>query len=274
MSFLHLKVMQQVFSLELRRVFAYRVDFWVNFFIGVFARFAMSYFLWKSLLDYSGVSAIGGYTLDDLILYNIAAYLIDQMVRSAIMKRGILAQEIYDGTLSRYLLYPVDVVRFKFAMVLSQLSLSGLQFILGMVTYRIVFGWPEAPALTAMSFLLGFISIIPALVGFYFIALTVELVAFWAENVWSLNVMLRFISAFLGGVFVPLELFPESVREILYYLPFYYFHGAPAKFMMGRLGISDLGQVLIVSGIWILFFVFLSRIIWKRGVKHFTGVGI
>ena len=37
-------------------------------------------------------------------------------------------------------------------------------------------------------------------------------VAFWADNVWSLMVTQRFVSALLGGAMLPLAVFPESAQ--------------------------------------------------------------
>jgi ABC-2 type transport system permease protein len=265
--------MLEIVSIELRKAFSYRADFWIGFFIATVARVGMAYFLWKSVFEYSQATVIAGRTFSQMVLYSILAFLVDQVVR-ATLKAGIVMREIYDGSLTRYLLYPVSVFKFKFSMCFTQ-SLVGLsQLGLGILFYALVFGWPEAPVFSPGAVALGVVSLFPAMLSFFLIAFVIELTAFWADNVWSLLVMLRFISAFFGGAFLPLELFPERAQQILKLLPFYQMIGVPVNAFMGRLALEDVGQSMLISLAWSALIYGVFKLVWRRGIRQYSGVGI
>ena len=100
------------------------------------------------------------------------------------------------------------------------------------------------------------------------------LVAFWADNVWSLNVMLRFTSELLGGMMLPLSLFPQWAQDVLVWTPFPYLFYVPVMTLLGRgraggvaAGRGRLGGLDRVER-------FVSLAVWRRGTLAYTGVGI
>ncbi len=269
-----LRLMGEVMSMELRRAFSYRADFWIGFFAGTLARVGMAYFLWRAIFEYSQAERIGGFTFSEMILYSILAFLVDQIVRASSFKTGIISREIYDGTLTRYLLYPISVFKYKFSISFAQAVAGGSQFIIGIAFYALIFGWPQSPALSLTSVIFGMVCLIPAMITFFLVAFLVELTAFWADNVWSLLVMLRFISAFFGGAFLPLSLFPQKIHDIFVWLPFYHMIGVPVGVFMGRVPVTSVLESITISFIWGLVFYVSLSFVWRRGVRKFSGVGI
>ena len=39
----------QLFTMEIRKAFAYRTDFWLSFVVSTMAQFTVAWFLWKSI---------------------------------------------------------------------------------------------------------------------------------------------------------------------------------------------------------------------------------
>lgn len=269
-----LKLALSIASIELRKALAYRTDFWVSFIFGTISRVGLAYFLWKSIFEFAQQKNIGGFTFQQMLLYSALSYFVDQLVRSSTLKTSSLAREIYDGTLTRYLLYPVRIFPFKFSIAFTHVFVGFLQLLLGLVVYTLLFGWPEAPALQGFAFVGCLLICIPAMLCFFLMVYLIELIAFWADNVWSLNVMLKFISAFLGGAFLPLDLFPDTVKTFLWYLPFYHIIGVPTNLLMGRLGLETVLPSILILGLWSVILFSIVRILWSRGVKRFSGVGI
>jgi ABC-2 type transport system permease protein len=109
----------------------------------------------------------------------------------------------------------------------------------------------------------------------YFLLLsTIELTAFWADNVWSLQVMLRFTVQILGGVLLPLSWYPELVQSFLQYTPFPHLFYAPVQGLLGLKTPEELLPSFLNLALWSLVTVVLFRLVWRRGLKSYAGVGI
>ena len=194
-----------VFSMELRKVFSYRADFWLHMIGGFVSQFVVAYFLWQAIFEYNKVDQIGGYTFQLMIAYYIMAPFVDRIVRAN--NSFIISQEIYEGTLSRYLIYPVNYLGFRFVSTLAHATVGLVQMTLGVGLIFLIWGIPEGVNLDLSSLAMGLASCFMSIVVYYLMASTLEMVAFWADNVWSLLVMLQFTTAFVGGGLIPLSVF-------------------------------------------------------------------
>lgn len=261
------------FSLELRKQFAYRADFWVNFILHAGGRLTVVYFFWKSVFAVSGKSTIGGLSFEQTMVYFFIVLFVDLSVRGSAQKVSVVAQEVYDGTLSRYLLYPANYFAFKISRILVFVVLALIQMSFGYFLMGALIGF-ENPMFEFNSILQGLVSLVPALILYFLCSATLEMVAFWAEGVWSLNVILRFVSGFLGGNFMPLAMFPEAWQKVLTALPFYSMVGFPAEAFMGRHSWQDVVSNLGLSALWTMVFLGFSFVLWRQGLKRFAGVGI
>ena len=101
-----------------------------------------------------------------------------------------------------------------------------------------------------------------------------QLVSFWADNVWSLNVMLRFTTELLGGLMLPLTLFPQWTQDLLVWTPFPYLFYVPVMVLLGEIGVVEWVQGLAVAAVWIAVAALVALRVWRRGTLGYTGVGI
>jgi len=262
----------QVFSLELRKVVAYRVDFWFQFIMSIFANVATAYYLWKAIFAYRGITEIGGYSFTALMFYYLLVPMTARMINGPGL--GFIAQEIYDGSLNRYLIYPVSFIQYKYAQYLADTAVYFSQFLLGIVAFHLVVGIPSESAVTVQSLAMGIGAILAAGIMSFTLSVLLEMTAFWADNVWSLLVMVRFAVGLAGGALIPLSLFPDAARSVLSVLPFSYLASFPIEVFTGRLSVAAWGMGLLIIFGWTLLFSLLSMIIWNRGKYRYTGVGI
>ena len=264
--------MPHAFSIELRKMISYRVDFWVNFFAGSLAEIAIAYFLWKAVYDHRGIDSLGGFTLRGMICYYLLASVIGRMIRG--MEHGILAMDIYDGSLSRYLVYPLSFVEYKYIAYLAQFVTGLCQLVLASGCFVLFFGIPAEIQVTVPGVLMGVVACLFANFLYFTIACLVDLTAFWADNVWSLNVMLRFATFLLGGAMIPLNLFPASLQKAIYALPFAYMISFPIECMMGKVHFARFASGMGTVAFWGATFTAGLAWVWSRGTKQYTGVGM
>lgn len=263
----------KIVNLELRKQMNYRVDFWVNSVVSFFAAMGVMYFLWDSIFAASGAEIIGGYTLSEMILYYVMVILVAKLVRGSVQMTGI-AGDIYTGSLTKYQLFPVPYLTFKYAEHVGSLLPALIQVVLFGLLSPFIFDLPQTMTITPGSFLSCILVIGMANLLFFSLTLPLQLIAFWADNVWSLVVMNHFISGLLGGAMLPLELFPDWARTILVYTPFTYLYHFPVRVLTGDVPAQQIIAGMGVMSCWIILLSAGSWLLWKSGNKLYTGVGI
>ncbi|MBD65804.1 MAG: hypothetical protein CME62_11395 [Halobacteriovoraceae bacterium] len=262
----------QVFFMELRKLITYRADFWVNFFGLTFFSLTLAYFLWESIFSYTDQNEMSGFTLNQMIFYYLVTPLVFRIQQG--QNIGFLSREIYDGTLNKYLLYPIDVYKYKLATYLAHSTFFTLQLIFIVFCYHLFMGENSVYSFELFPFLGFLISLIIASMTFFYMFTLAELLAFWFDNIWSLGVMLRFSSSFFGGALIPLAFFPQWAQEFLNFTPFPYLISFPYETLIGELSLSQFCLQCLISLVWLLMFRQVSLLIWRKGQYQYTGVGI
>lgn len=268
----------QVASLEARTAMSYRLDFWLNATMQPLAQFVVSYYLWAALFAESGQAQVAGYGFQGVVAYYLAAILLGRMVRGKDMD-NVIATEIYEGQLNRFLVFPTGYFGYKYAehlgratpLVVQATVLAGLGVAFlrpeGPALAAVPADWPARAAMTLIAVLVG------NLLNFTFLA-AIQCVAFWADNVWSLVIAQRMASSILGGLMIPLALFPPTALAVLEWLPFRFFFSVPARTLLGELPPAEWAGAMAIGLAWIALSTLITRAVWTRGQYRYTGVGI
>ncbi len=260
----------QFYQLEIKKILTYRVEFWVGFFGNVLTQFGVAYFLWKAVFFARGVTSLQGYSFGALMLYYLLVPLVERCVHGQEM--GYISGEIYDGGLTRYLIYPIAYFRVKYLGQLAQTSVFLVQLLVSLAIFLALFHTSFMLSLTAFAKTLPVI----LLAGLLHFTMTVnlEMLAFWADNVWSISVLNRMISHLLGGGLIPLAFFPRGAQAVLEYLPFTRLASFPIRCLLGQVGTGEWLRGLTLTAFWIGLFAATAAWTWRRGLRGYTGVGI
>lgn len=179
-------------------------------------------------------------------------------------------REIVEGKLSLRLLQPIDPVWHHVARHLTEkiarlpiiAVLSGLFSVL----------YPEAAWIPSLSqIFLGAMAIALAFILRFAIQYTFAMLAFWTERASAIQQFWGLFYIFLSGAIAPLEVFPDTVRQILEWTPFPYMMHFPAILLMG-LPVNFGSSILIMIG-WTIVFIMLNRWLWRKGLKQYSGMG-
>jgi ABC-2 type transport system permease protein len=266
-------VLWQIFSVEARKRMSYRADFWINSLGGLAVNLTVYWALSTALFQSSGKPLVAGYTQNGLMLYYVFATLTSRIVQSGELDMAT-AQEIYDGSLSRYLLYPIPYTAVKFAQQWGSLAPQLIQLVIFGFVAPFFIHQSSDTQITAASIAMYALSVVVANLLHFILMLPIQAVAFWADNVWSLAVATRFITALLGGLTLPLEMFPEWARPMIEALPFVHLFNSPTRALLGKLSIAEWGMGLGIAACWCVLLAMISRWVWRRGELQYTGVGI
>ena len=252
---------------------SYRVDFWLNSVVCLVGGILIPYFMWKAIFGTSTESVIGGYTFAGMLLYYILAVLLCRIIQGPDLVLT-LANDIYQGELSRYLLYPAGYAPFKYAQHLGAMVPGLVQVTLFGTIFALLLPIPSDFPVTPARILACIVTVAIGNLLYFLMAYPIQALAFWADNVWSLTVLLRFGVSLLGGLFLPLSLFPEWAQSVLRYSPFPYLFWFPVNTLIDRVPFKEWLAGVTTALAWCVVLALFGRFVWRRGELSYSGVGI
>ena len=81
------------------------------------------------------------------------------------------------------------------------------------------------------------------------------------------------LSFFLSGHMFPLDMLPAPWDVLVDVMPLKYLAYFPAAVFLGKVSGPDLVRELSIAAAWVVFFVIVSRVMYHRGVKRYSGFG-
>jgi ABC-2 type transport system permease protein len=261
-----------ILRIALQERLVYRGDFA----LGTLMRFLpilTQIFLWHAIFSNLAPGArITGYTYEELVVYLLLT-MVSRAFSSMPGLASTIARQIRTGDIKKYLTQPVDLLSFMF---LSRVAHKVAYYIVAIGPFALVFFlcrgyFTYIPDLTtaaafAASLVLSF------LLGFYLEA-CIGMVGFWFLEVTSLLFVYMLFSFFLSGHMFPLDMLPQPWGEIVQYTPLQYLAFFPAQVFLGKIQGWDLARGLLVEFAWVVFFIALSRFLFLRGLKRYSGYG-
>ncbi len=261
----------KIFRASLVERMAYRGDF----LIGTVLRFLpmiTTILLWRSIYAGSGQSSLSGFGYNETIAYLLLTN-ISRMFSSMPNLAGGIARDIRDGAIKRYLIQPVDMINYLMAYRVAHkaayIVTSALPYALLFFVCRGYFDrFPDPMTLLAYaaSLLMAF------LVGFFFEA-CVGMVGFWFLEVTSLLYIVMTLNFFISGHMLPLDMLPPFWAGFLKLLPFQYMAYFPAVVFLGKVRGPELATGLLIGVGWTIFFIALSRYLFRRGLRRYGAYG-
>lgn len=212
----------------------------------------------------------GGYGLEPVQFarYFLAAFIVRQM--NVVWVIWEFEKEVVQGKLSPRLLQPIDPVWHHLISHISE-RFARLPFILGLILLFFAL-YPASFWVPPVGNILLFLLIV--VVAFclrFLIQYTFAMFAFWIERASAIEQFWFLIYLFLSGMIAPLEVFPDAVRTVVEWTPFPYLVYFPAALLVGLP--VNVGRGLLVMLGWSAVFFVLNRWLWKKGLKHYSGMG-
>ena len=106
------------------------------------------------------------------------------------------------------------------------------------------------------------------------IVMMMSMIALFTQEMMSIFELYYVPMLFLSGQLFPVSLLPGWASTIAKWFPFYYTTGAPTEILIGRVAGSEIWRVLGMQAGWILFAFFMAKVLWSRGLRYYTGVGM
>jgi ABC-2 type transport system permease protein len=204
----------------------------------------------------------------DFARYFLAAFVVRQF--NVVWVIWEFEKEVVQGKLSNKLLQPLDPVWHHFAAHVAE-RFARLPFIFVLVVLFFAL-YPSSFWIPNLIQVVEFVVVVAIAFSLRFlIQYTFALFAFWTERASAIEQFWFLIYLFLSGLVAPLEVFPEHVRQIVLWTPFPYMVHFPSAIVIGLS--VNFGKGIAVMLIWGVIFYLLNRWLWRKGLKHYSGMG-
>lgn len=223
------------------------------------------YSLWRAI--YGGNAAIAGFTLVQMLWYLTFTEAIELSQTRIFLP---ISEEVKDGTIAYSLSRPYSYVLFWITRGMGEnlvkvvpLLIEG--FVLALIMVGPLPGYARALPIGLVTIVLGILigTILQAIIG---------LLAFWFEEVMPFWWIIQKLVFVIGGMFIPIDFYPEWLQGIARYTPFAFAAYWPATvfvdFSPERVITTLIGQVAYVA-----FFGVIAAGLFRAAVRklHVQG---
>ncbi len=80
--------------------------------------------------------------------------------------------------------------------------------------------------------------------------------------------LVQTISGLLGGLYIPLPLMPESVQNVINFLPFRYVTDLPTRIYIGNVGIMSGLMYIGIAVLWLVGLILIGQLLIKMASKN------
>jgi len=271
-----------VFWTSARQQWVYRAELVARaiqmiLFMGVFMA------LWSTAFGVSGRAELEGYTLAQMVWYLAMTETVALSTSRIFIE---ISEKVKAGDLAYTLARPLS---YPFFQVANSLGNSAPRFLLNLLTAAAVvgLGMRQGPVLSPSASLgtnsvegagslLGLATFLGmaalALLLDAFLAVLIGLLAFWLEEVTPVFWIYQKLLFTVGGLFLPLEMFPEQLQQVARWLPFQFITYAPARAFVAFEPDFVL-QAVTGQVVYIAVLSALVALIWQRAQQRLVVHG-
>lgn len=215
--------------------------------------------------------SIQGFTGADFVTYYLSNLLITMFVTSHIM--WDLAMEIKEGQFTQYLLRPHSIFQ---TMFIRNLVWRILRTLLCFPIF-LFFLWMFRGHLQGSHLSLGptfFIALVLGHLVSFCLAWALAMIALVVQEAQSIFELYYVPMLFFSGQLFPIAMLPDWARSLSYSFPFYYTSGFPTEILVGRVPPERAWPLIGGQLCWIGIALVAGRLLWLRGRKYYTAVGM
>ena len=253
------RVIQAYFVVHLRDQMAYLGEVALGGIILSVFLFVLTQ-LWQVTFRFQGADTLGGYTLAQVVWYLV---LTEAFVTSRVAFARKIDTDVRTGDLAYALVRPGGYVSAYFGAYLAERI---VRFAFALMVGGVFALLSVGPvSIAPVPVFVGLLASLVAMLLDFVMVLGIGFGAFWIEDTSSVYLIYARVSMILGGLLIPIDLFPDTLGAIARGLPFAAMIHGPARLMLSP-GLGDapglfarLGGSLALTGgvVW-----------WEYGVAR------
>lgn len=228
------------------------------------------YFLWKAIYASSGQEVVNGMTFSDTLIYLVlATALFNFMEMYTVWEIG---RSIQSGKIVLDLIKPMKYRKFLFWSYSGNFVVNF--FATFMPTFIVVCFVTRGAVPLGINLVYFVLSVVLAVMINYNIDFFVGTICLYTESIWGINIMKQVIVLLLSGATIPIAFFPDTLRNIVYYLPFQSIYNAPLTILLSdKPDICDAAVTIGTQLLWWAVTLVISKLFWKISLPQITVNG-
>ncbi|MDE1855718.1 MAG: ABC-2 family transporter protein [Candidatus Micrarchaeota archaeon] len=246
---------------------AFKMDLAIITFFQVISPLVML-FVWTAIYLSSGVSTINHFTLSQIITYFFIVAIIYAITPD--ISWGVLG-DVRNGNVFAILTRPLSYVWTLIIGSFANIAFDTLAFALPIMIILIFAAHISLPIITWLLFIVSMLIMLVITLMFEFM---MGYLAFFMIEISGLISIYGFVSGFLGGSLVPLNLLPQSISSITSVLPFQFMLYTPAAIFTGAIDAQQAVGSIEFGILWAVVLLGLDFVIWYAAKRHVDAVGV
>ena len=223
--------------------------------------------LWRVTYSQTESTQLGGLSLAQMLWY---VSMTEALTLSSPLVTREVDQDVRTGALAIQLIRPLNYPLYRLFMALGERAVRfPINALVGAVIALALVG----PIPFTVGGLLMFVAALPFAFVLHFLGLfLIGLGAFWMEDTSGLFLIYSRVTMILGGMLIPLELFPEGWQPILKIVPFSSMVYGPAHLFV-QPDLAFLGDLLMRQAVAIGVFAVLIAVVYRAAIKRINANG-
>lgn len=252
-----------VFIISVRNQWAYVTEVSIRSLFLMVIMFVFAQ-LWSTTFHAIHRGTLAGYSVRTVVWYLVVT---ESMVMGSPRLVSQLSAEIKQGDIAYRLTKPISYVGYNYATFMGEaLVRVAVNLVVGALVPLCFVGMPVLQWTSTVAFL-----------AVCWLALSLQftmnmcicLLLFWIEDGRGLELIFSRLVMILGGMMIPLPLFPGWLARICAWLPFQGIAYLPARTLVSPSGwLADGGSQLLLCLAWTVVFSGLCLWIYRRGVRQ------
>lgn len=246
--------------------FEYRFNFVIDALIQPSILAFLEVTFWSAIIG--AQSQLAGFDRSSYIAYSLWAAVFSRVAANW-MYEYKMVEEIDTGRLNTLILRPFSFYEYYLGQFLGyKVVTCSVSILIPMVIVpflNVPMYWDRLP--------LSFAMILYYLIFTHTLSFIVASLALYLTRTHSFTAAKNLLVILLTGEAYPLDLLPQTIKQILLHLPFAAGVYLPVGFLIGRVSESEfyLGFVSITMGLLVTGVI--ARVMWMQGIRRYTGTG-
>ncbi|MCS6956572.1 MAG: ABC-2 family transporter protein [Patescibacteria group bacterium] len=254
-----------LFKISLNEYFIYRLNF-ILWRLRMMINILIPIFLWSSVYE------ADLYKKNQIISYFLIFHILYSLIYAT--RTHEIAENIRSGEIINILTKPISFFKYHFIRDLADKVLNFSFSIIEVFILWFFLGKNIIFINQNVNFVLFFYFIIIGIFINFFTSILFSFIGFVSPEYWAPRFLFMVITNLLSGIFIPLQLLPEKIYNILLYTPFPYFSFIPVQIILNKQFLNQTTEKSVFIGFfWSIFLWFLVIFIWKKSLKSFSFWG-
>lgn len=262
----HVRVFGKLLVLNLSSSFSYRGEMFL-WQVGNVLVPLISLFVWQAAIASGAQLPTSGRYLT---AYFVLISIINMLTNS--WTAFFLAEEIRDGGLNKYLCRATSTHINALANNVGEKVVKLILLVPMVVVLALALGDRFALPNQLWRWLLALGCLIIAALMTWLLDVMIGSLAFWFADVSGFLRASEVIVPLLSGAVIPLALLPAAVRGVSQVQPFRFLVSFPLEVLLGDVR-GGLATGLLLQIGWLVIFAFAARLIWRLGIRTYSGAG-